>query len=134
MTAVTQSMATSAAQSAAGSVAAGSAAAAATTYGAYGTMRNVAVMAAIVAAAITATSLLPPTRVKDKFSNIAEYDVYPGRLDIYFATPLEPFSSDVGGQLKNLVIERSNDFYGIERPFSRLMLNSTTLSCPKNKC
>jgi hypothetical protein len=93
MTAVTQSMATSAAQGAAGSVADGSASAFATAgtpvVPVDGTTVGVAVTTAIVAAAV-AVGVVVAGSDSGIFSNIMEYDIYPGRLDIYFAIPLEP--------------------------------------------
>jgi hypothetical protein len=140
MTAVTQSMATSAAQGAAGSVADGSAAAFATAGAPIlpvdpGTTAGVAVATAVVAAAVAAGVVVAGSD-SGICPNVMQYSVYPGRLDIYFATPLKPFSLDVGGQLKDLVIDRYNDFYGCESPFSRLLLNSTSLRCrdSENEC
>jgi hypothetical protein len=131
-------MATSAAQGAAGTVADGSAAAFATTGAPVipvdGTTVGVAVTTAVVAAAV-AVGVVVAGSESGICPNITEYDIYPGRLDIYFATPLEPLTLEVGGQLEDLVIDRYNEFYGCERPFSRLMLNST-LRCrdSENEC
>jgi hypothetical protein len=138
MTAVTQSMATSAAQGAAGSVAEGSsagfAAVGAPVIPVDGTTVGVAVTTAVVAAAV-AGGVVVAGSDSGICPNITEYDIYPGRLDIYFATPLEPLKLEVGRQLEDLVIDRYNEFYGCESPFSRLMLNST-LRCrdSENEC
>jgi hypothetical protein len=132
MTAVTQTMAVSAAQNAASSVAAGTSAAGAA--GASGGIAGavVGVTVGMVATAVVVGTVVAVTGGGGENScpaNVANYDIHLGRLDIYFQTPLKPLTQNEGDELTEMVIDRYNDLYGCESEFSRLMLDTTTIRC-----
>jgi hypothetical protein len=133
MKSVIQSMAKSAAKRAVDSIVAGSDATERPISPPFIPVAVTMVIAVVVV--IVCVSILPIDngRKQPICPNITEFDIYPGRLDIYFATPLEPLAVDVGRQLEDLVADRYNDTYGCDSLFSRLMLNST-LICGDSEC
>jgi hypothetical protein len=153
MTAVTQTMAASAAQYAAGSVvagtAAGTAAGAAAAGGIFGAVTGAVVgvgagvqAAVVVATAVAAASIATGVSVRlqttglgmlDLYPNVTDYDIYPGRLDIYFQGPLDPFTLEEGKDLTDQLVGIYNGYFGCESVYNRLMLNSTKLRCEKSE-
>jgi hypothetical protein len=138
MTAATQSMAASAAQSATSSVAAGTSASAtaATSTGLVGaiTGASLGVQAATI---VTVTAVAVGIGVgvvlssggEEYCSGVGSYKTFPGRLDVYFQHPLQVLTMTEGSQLTDLVIDRYNDLYGCGSDYSRLMLDATTMRC-----
>jgi hypothetical protein len=64
--------------------------------------------AAIVAAVATGASVGANRKANlvGICPNSTDYDVYLGRLNIYFDTPLDPLTQDKGGQLEDIVVGR----------------------------
>jgi hypothetical protein len=143
-------MAVGASQGAAGAVAAGSAAGAAVgaaaAGGIIGTVAGTIAGASVggqarvvVAAAVAVASVATGVTVRLEQNIVLQicpdntnYDIYPGRLDIYFQTT-DRFTLEEGEQLEDLVIERYNDFFGCDSVYNRVMLNTTMLRCVKQK-
>ena len=140
-------MAVGASQGAAGAVAAGSAAGAAVgaaaAGGIIGTVTGTiagasvggqagVVVAAAVAVATGVTVRLEQNVVLQICPDNSNYNVYPGRLDIYFQTT-DRFTLEEEEQLEELVIGRYNDFFGCDSVYNRVMLNTTMLRCVEAK-
>lgn len=140
MAAMTQTMAMSAAQSAASSVAAGtSAGAAAGTSGIVGavtgaTLGTKVIMAtALTAAAVSVGAGVGLTRESGANPYCPDvgssFDVFEGKMSMYFLFPMEPMTVSEAEELKTQVVNDYNEYYGCESDFNRLMLNSTTVNC-----
>jgi hypothetical protein len=142
MTAATQSMAASAAQSAASSVAAGTSAsaAAASSTGLVGAITGaslgVQTAAMIAVTAVTVgigVGVVWSRSVEDYCPDVGSYKTHPGRLNIYFLSPLQTLTLDEGEELTELVVDRYNDLYGCDSDYSRFMLDTTTIRCNKSQ-
>jgi hypothetical protein len=66
---------------------------------------------------------------EDYCPDVGSYKTYPGRLDVYFRSPLQTLTLDEGEELTDLVVDRYNDLYGCDSDYSRLMLDTTTIRC-----
>jgi hypothetical protein len=100
-----------------------------------GVQAGVVLAVAITVAAIaTGVSVgLQPSSIGKSCPSVTDYDIYPGRLDIYFQSPLDPLTLDEGKDLTGLLVDRYNDFFGCESVYHRLMLDSTNLRCETSK-
>jgi hypothetical protein len=135
-------MAASAAQSAASSVAAGTSAstAAASSAGLVGAIAGassgVQTAAMIVVTAVTVGIGVGVARSRsgeDYCPDVGSYKTHPGRLNVYFLSPLQMLTLDEGEELTELVVDRYNDLYGCDSDFSRFMLDTTTIRCNESQ-
>jgi hypothetical protein len=134
-------MAVSAAQSAASSIVTGTSAsaAAASSTGLVGAITGASIgvqataMIAVTAVAVGIGVGVARSSSGEDYCDVGSYKTHPGRLNVYFHSPLQTLTLDEGEELTELVVDRYNDLHGCANDYSRFMLDRTSIRCNKSQ-